>query len=82
MKLGFSLTVRFGMSKEKSGKSVTAALRKILTQRKPSLVWIGKCLEFYNKGIKQLVDIYSTKNEENSTVVERWKRTMKERMFK
>ena len=68
--------------KDKSGKSVAAAFRKILTERKPRLVWVDKDLEFYNTDIKQLVDIYSTENEEKSAVVERWNRTMKERMFK
>ena len=28
------------------------------------------------------MDLYSTENEEKSSVVERWNRTMKERMFK
>ena len=68
--------------KDKSGKSVAAAFRKILTERKPKLLWVDKGLEFYNKDVKQLVDIYSTENEEKSAVVERWNRTMKERMFK
>ena len=57
--------------KEKSDKSVAAAFRQIRTERKPKLVWIDKGLEFYNQDVKQLVDIYSTKNEEESTVVER-----------
>ena len=68
--------------KDKSGKSVAAAFRKILPERKPKLVWVDKGLEFYNKDVKQLVDIYSTENEEKSAVVERWNRTMKEHMFK
>jgi len=46
---------------------------------------VGK--EFYNKDIKSLLDskscsLYSTENEEKSCVVERWNRTMKEKMFK
>ena len=68
--------------KDKSGKSVAAAFRKILSERKPKLVWVDKGLEFYNKDVKQLVDIYSTENEEKSTVVKQWNRTLKERMFK
>ena len=68
--------------KDNSGKSVAAAFGKILTERKSKLVWVDKGLEFYNKDFKQLVDIYSTENEEKSAVVERWNRTMKERMFK
>ena len=68
--------------KDKSDKSVAAAFRKILTERKPKLVWVDKGLGIYNKDVKQLVDIYSTENEEKSAVVERWNRTMKEHMFK
>ena len=45
-----------------------------------------KCLdkgkEFYNKDVKELIELYSTENEEKSSVVERWIRTMKERMWK
>ena len=32
--------------------------------------------------MKSLIDIYSTENEEKASVVERWNRTMKEKMFK
>ena len=38
--------------------------------------------EFYNKEVQKLVSLYSTENEEKSSVVERWNRTMKEKMFK
>ena len=38
--------------------------------------------EFYNKWVKDLIQIYSTENEEKSSVVERWNRTMKEKMWK
>jgi len=37
--------------------------------------------EFYNKEVQKLVSLYSTENEEKSSVVERWNRTMKEKMF-
>ena len=32
--------------------------------------------------MKSLIDIYSTENEEKASVVERWNRTMKEKIFK
>jgi len=32
--------------------------------------------------VQQLVDLYSTENEEKSSVVECWNRTVKEKMFK
>jgi len=38
--------------------------------------------EFYNKEVQKLVSLYSTENEEKSSVVERWNRSMKEKMFK
>ena len=38
--------------------------------------------EFYNKDVKDLIELYSTENEEKSSVVERWIRTMKEKMWK
>ena len=50
-------------------------------------MWVDKGLEFYNKHVKALlspldIQLYSTENEEKSSVVERWNRTMKEKMFK
>ncbi|XP_065653086.1 uncharacterized protein LOC136080397 [Hydra vulgaris] len=46
-------------------------------------MWVDKGLEFYNKHVKALgVELYSTENEEKSCVVERWNRTMKDKMFK
>jgi len=70
--------------KDKSGQSVAAAFEKIfIGGRKPEKLWVDKGKEFYNKDVKSLgVEIYSTENEEKSSVIERWNRTMKERMFK
>ena len=45
-------------------------------------MWVDKGKEFYNKDVKDSVDLYSTVNEEKSSVVERWIRTMKEKMWK
>ena len=46
-------------------------------------MWVDKGKEFYNKHVKALgIQLYSTENEEKSSVVERWNRTMKEKMFK
>ena len=53
------------------------------SKRKPEKLWTDKGQEFYNKNVKELgVELYSTENEEKSSVVERWNRTMKEKMFK
>ena len=70
--------------KDKSGKSVESAFEKIFSEgRKPEKLWVDKGKEFYNKDVKSLgVELYSTENEEKSCVVERWNRTMKEKMFK
>ena len=38
--------------------------------------------EFYNKDVQKLVELYSTENEEKSCVIERFNRTIKEKMFK
>ena len=71
--------------KDKSGESVFVAFTKIFTSsgRKPDKLWVDKGTEFYNKRVKSFgVELYSTENEEKSCVVERWNRTMKEKMYK
>ena len=68
--------------KTKTGVEVANALRQIFKERKPEKLWVDKGKEFYNKDVKSLIDIYSTENEEKASVVERWNRTMKEKMFK
>ena len=71
--------------KVKTGKSVADACKEIFkkSKRKPEKLWTDKGREFYNKHVKELgVEIYSTENEEIFSVVERWNRTMKEKMFK
>ena len=50
-------------------------------------MWTDKGSEFYNKHLKDLlrkneIELYSTENEEKSSVVERWNRTIKNRMWK
>ena len=68
--------------KDKTGKSVASALKNIFKERKPEKMWVDKGKEFYNKDVKDLIELYSTENEEKSSVVERWIRTMKEKMWK
>ena len=68
--------------KDETGKSVASALKTIFKERKPEKIWVDKGKEFYNKNVKDLVELYSTENEEKSSVVERWIRTMKEKMWK
>ena len=68
--------------KDKTGKSVASALKTIFEKRKPEKMWVDKGKEFYNKDVKDLVTLYSTENEEKASMVERWIRTMKEKMWK
>ena len=68
--------------KRKTGQVVAHAFSKILRERKSSKAWVDKGKEFYNKDVQQLVSLYSTENEEKSCVIERFNRTIKEKMFK
>ena len=63
---------------------MSQAFEKIFTssERKPKKLWVDKGKEFYKKKKKKLVELYSTENEEKSCIVERWNRTMREKMFK
>jgi len=67
-------------------KTVAAAFQSIFNGGR-TLKELVKGKEFYNKDVKSLLEskscsLYSTKNEEKFCVVERWNRTMKEKMFK
>ena len=72
----------------KKGETVAAAFEKIFKSgREPRLLWTDKGKEFYNKNVNQLlsrknIKLYSTENEEKSSVAERFNRTIKQRMWK
>ena len=74
--------------KNKTGECVAQALNIIFQQgRSPSRLWTDKGKEFYNRNVQNLLDkykilLYSTENEEKASVVERWNRTMKQKMWK
>ena len=74
--------------KDKKGETVMNAFKIILKEgRKPHYLWTDKGKEYYNKHVKELLDknkitLYSTENEEKSSVCERWNRTIKTRMWK
>ena len=68
--------------KLKTGQEVANAFLRILKERRPSKMWVGKGREFYNKDVQKLVELYSTEKEEKSCVIERFDRTIKEKMFK
>ena len=74
--------------KDKKGETVTEAFKIIFKEgRKPQYLWTDKGKEFYNKHVKDLlvhykITLYSTENEEKSSVCERWNRTIKQKMWK
>ena len=73
--------------KTKTGVEVANAFEKLFKERIPARLWTDKGREFYNKTMKELLNkkkiiLYSTENEEKSSVAERWNRTMKRNMWK
>ena len=74
--------------KNKTAESVTQAFKTIFKEgRKPQYLWTDKGKEYYNKNMKELLEknkitLYSTQNEEKSSVCERWNRTIKTKMWK
>ena len=74
--------------KDKKGETAAEAFKTIFTEgRKPQFLWTDIGKEFYNKHLKELLDkhritLYLTENEEKSSVVARWNRTMKNIMWK
>ena len=74
--------------KDKKGETVAQAFKTIFKEgRKPQYIWTDKGKEYYNKHVKELLDknkitLYSTENEEKSSVCERWNRTIKTKMWK
>ena len=75
-------------SKDKKGETVTKAFKTIFKEgRKPQYLWTNKGKEYYNKNMGELLEknditLYSTENEEKSSVCERWNRTIKTKMWK
>ena len=76
--------------KDEKGEIVTEAFKTIFKEgRKPQYLWTDKGQEYYNKHMKlrnllekDNIPLYSTKNEEKPNVCERWKRTIKTKMWK
>ena len=44
-------------------------------------MWVDRGREFYNTDVQKLFELYSTENEEKSCVIERFNRTIKEKIF-
>ena len=73
--------------KTKTGKEVAQAFLKLFLNGHPSRWWTDKGTKFYNEQLEAVLAttnlmLYSTENEEKSSVVERWDRTMKNIMWK
>ena len=75
--------------KDKKTESVSLAFDEIFkkSERKPEKLWTDKGSEFVSKHFKDFLKknkiiLYHTQNEEKSSVVERWNRTMKNKMWK
>ena len=74
--------------KDKKGETVAESFKTIFKEdRKPQYLWTDKGKEYYNKNMRELLEknsitLYSTENEEKSSVYERWNRTIKTKMWK
>ena len=74
--------------KDKKTETVSKAFDEIFkSKRKPKMLWTDKGSEFISKHFKDFlkregIRLYHTENEEKSSVVERWNKTMKNRMWK
>ena len=75
--------------KDKKGISIVNAFNKIIKQsnRKPSKIWVDQGGEFYNNVFEKWLSdnniiMYSTYNEGKSVVVERFIRTLKNKLYK
>ena len=75
--------------KDKNGITITNAFQKILDEsgRKPNKIWVYKGSKFYNRLMeswlaKYGIEKYSTDNEGKSFVVERFIRTLKNKIYK
>ena len=67
--------------KRKTGQEVANAFSRDLKERRTSTMWVDRGCEFYNKDVRKQVELYSTENEKKSCVIERFNRTIKEKMF-
>ena len=70
--------------KTKTGLEVSGTFETIFKKNKPKKLWVDKGKEYYNKNVLDLlaknnIEIYSTENEEKSSVCERWNRTIQEK---
>ena len=70
--------------KNKYGKTVKDAFKRV--GNKPKYLWTDKGTEFYNKYMREYLDkkgikLYSTENEEKGSIIERFNRTLKKKIY-
>ena len=68
--------------KTKNWTGSRKCILSILKLHTPSKTWVDSGREFYKKDVQKLVELYFTENEEKSCVIERFNRTIKEKMYK
>ena len=75
--------------KDKKTESVSTAFDEIFkkSKRKPTMLWTDKGSEFISKHFKDFlkknyIKLYYTENEEKSSIVERWNKTMKNKVWR
>ena len=74
--------------KDRKGTSIVNAFKKIISkERKPNKIWVDQRSEFYNNSFKDFlkinnIEMYSTYHEGKSVIVERFIRTLKNKIFK
>ena len=74
--------------KDKRGITIVNAFQKIISKgRKPNKIWVDQGSEFYNNSFKNFlkinnIEMYSTYSEGKSVAVERFIRTLKNKIFK
>ena len=73
--------------RDKSAKEVESVFREIFEDRVPKKLWTDQGKEFYNKHLNKLlkehnVELYSSFGKSKSAIVERFNRTIKEKMWR
>ena len=71
----------------KKPETIIEVLKTIFKTRVPECLWVDKGTEFYNSKVKSFlsahgVELYSTFGEHKSAIVERFNRTIKQKMWK
>src|SRR5207244_10980274 len=73
--------------KAKTGKQMIEFFQNLFKNRKPKKIWSDAGKEFINKEFKKFlsdneVELYQTFNEGKAVVIERFNRTIKEKMWR